>query len=97
MPRIGPVRRQDDEPTDRPTRLAQAAVDAIEAHPEHRGGEQAIVLIRAPVDGGPMSGNGIAVAGFDGDSEAINFLLEMCEAMCSANGRSFRVVNLDPN
>jgi hypothetical protein len=32
-----------------------------------------------------------------GGSDAINFLLEMCEAMCSASGRSFRVVNLDQN
>lgn len=97
MPRIGPVRRQGDEPTDRLTRLAQTAVDAIEAHLEHRGGEQVIVLIRASADDGPRSENSMAAAGFDDGSEAIDFLLDTCEAMCSASGRSFRVVNLGQN
>jgi hypothetical protein len=73
------------------TRLAAAAVAAIEASPESAGSECGVVLL---LDGGE---GGSATFGFDDDDDAIRFLLTHVEALCKAAGRPFRVLDVSGN
>jgi hypothetical protein len=83
---------------DRLTRIADDALAAIAQHPQARGGEQAIVVIRSPLPGPGDWESGMGMLGEDDDpQEQINFLLAAVQAVAQANGLQVRVVRPDGN
>jgi len=74
--------------TDRLTRLAAAATDAFDAHPEHQVGDRCMVFVASEKD----QRNGLVLHGYDKDSDAIIDLLVHLRAIFRANGRDLHVV-----
>jgi len=78
-------RRTEGKPHDRLTRLAAAMTAALEADPEYRDGDKAIVML----DDG--SGSGIVLHGYDDDAQAMTDLLCHLRAIFEANGKRLEV------
>jgi hypothetical protein len=83
---MGSAKRTEGEPHDRLTRMCDAAIQAFEAHPEHRDGDKAIVFLD---DGGR---GGIVLHGYDSDVDAMADLLMHLKALFEANGRTLMVI-----
>lgn len=82
---------REDEPLERLTRLAAAAITEIEGHPEHHGDEQIIVLVHSVSQGPGTSAeykDGIGMAGFGGSAEVIECLLAVAEALYAETVRA---------
>ena len=79
--------RRTREPHNRLTRLAAAATDALDAHPEH-GNEKAIVFLQ---DG---SLGGLVIHGYDSDSEALADLFIHLTAIFESNGKKLLLLPL---
>jgi len=75
-------------PTDRLTRLAGAATDAFDAHPEHDAGDRCMVFVSSEKD----QRNGLVLHGYDKDTDAIVDLLVHLRAIFRANGKDLHVV-----
>jgi len=75
-------------PTDRLTRLAAAATDAFDAHPERDTGDRCMVFVASEKD----QRNGLVIHGYDKDSDAIVDLLIHLRAIFRANGKDLHVV-----
>lgn len=81
-------RRTEGEPHDRLTRICDAMSKAMDAHPEHRDGDKAILFI----DDGHRGG--IVLHGYDSDTDAIADLFVHLQAMFEANGKTLMVLPL---
>lgn len=77
-------KRTEGDPPDRLGRLADAALEAIAAHPEHRETDQAIIMLDDPADKRGM----IAHGGYeqDEDAEAFVNLRGLDDALAQARG-----------
>jgi hypothetical protein len=75
-------------PTDRLTRLADAATAALDAHPEHDDGDRCMVFISSEKD----QCNGLVLHGYKNDSAAVVDLLVHLRAIFRANGKDLHVV-----
>ena len=75
-------------PHDRLTRICDAMTTALEAHPEYRDGDRAIVLL----DGDGMGG--IVLHGYDDTTEAIADLLVHIRALMRSVGKEMDVAFL---
>jgi hypothetical protein len=73
-------------PDDRLARIADAARKAAEAHPEHRDGDQLIVVISGPTDTNPAfeQGSGLFADGYEDLAEIIGTLVQNIEALYEA-------------
>lgn len=80
------IRRTEGESHNRLTRMSEAMVNALEAHPEHRDGDKAIVFLMDSERGG------IVFHGYDRDDDALGDLFMHLAAIFEANGRSLKVV-----
>lgn len=79
-------RRTEGVPHDRLTRMCNAAIDAFEAHPEHRDGDRCIVFL----DDGQRGG--IVLHGYEEDTDAMTDLLMHLRAIFRANGMEMMVM-----
>lgn len=79
---------RSDVPTDRLTRLAEAATAAFDAHPEHDDGDRCMVFISSEKD----RRNGLVLHGYEKDTDAIVDLLVHLRAIFRANGKDLHVV-----
>jgi hypothetical protein len=77
--------RRTTEPHDRLTRMCDAAINAFEAHAEHREGDKCIVFL----DDGKRGG--LVLHGYKSDSEAIADLLMHLRAIFKANGKDLQI------
>lgn len=82
------VTRTEGEPHDRLTRLADTMSKALEADPEYRAGDKAIVFL----DDGKRGG--IQLFGYDDDVEAMADLLIHLKALFEANGKTLMVTTI---
>lgn len=80
--------RHEGKPVDRLTRIGDRMTTALEADPEHRDGDKAIVMLN---DAG---GGGITMAGYDDDTEAMADLIIHLKAIFEANGKTFKILPL---
>lgn len=78
-------RRSEGRPHDRLTRLGEVMLAHLEAQPEYMG-EKAIVFVTG------LETGGIAVMGYEKDSEAIGDVILHLEAMLATQGKSLIVV-----
>lgn len=90
------VSRTLDEPHDRLTRLAGAMSAALEAHPEHRDGDQFIILVDGEREDG-KHGGGMTASGFKDAAEILASLMGHTEAFAEAHGLELRYVPVEPN
>jgi hypothetical protein len=84
------VRRPEDEPHDRLTRLCGAMTDALDAHPERREGDRCAIFLDDEHRGG------IVLHGWESDTEALAALLMHLRAIFRANGKDLEVIGI-PN
>jgi len=82
------VRRTEDEPHDRLTRISSRAIEAIEHDPETKPGDKCIVFLDTAERGG------IGLSGYDSDSEAMAALLVHLRAIFEANGKTLLLAPL---
>lgn len=80
------VRRTDHVPHDRLTRLANVAVDAIEADGEHEDGDRAIILLDDGTKGG------IVLHGYHAPEDVIADLVAHIRAIAESSGIDVRVI-----
>lgn len=81
-------RRTEGVPHNRLTRMCNAAIEAYEAHPEHRDGDKCIVFL----DDGHRGG--LVMHGYDDDADAIADLLVHLRAIFRTNGGDLLVMPL---
>lgn len=81
----GAPQRTGGKPADRLTRLCDAMTSALEADPEYRDGDKAIVML----DDG--SRGGIVLHGYDDDMQAMADLLTHLGAVFEAGGKTLRI------
>jgi hypothetical protein len=85
----------EKEPHDRLTRMADAMTDALEAHPEYREGDRAIVMV---TDKERCGGH---TSGYDDNEESardmVVDLLAHSEAIFASVGMDFRVIPMPKN
>jgi hypothetical protein len=81
------VKRTEGEPHDRLTRLCDAMLDTLAAHPEV-GDEKVIIFLQ---DGGR---GGLVLHGYDEDTDAMVDLLIHLKAIFEANGKTLLVAPL---
>jgi len=79
---------RSEVPTDRLTRMAAAATDAFDAHPEHDGSDRCMVFVSSEKD----RRNGLVLHGYDKDSDAIVDLLVHLRAIFRVNGKDLHIV-----
>jgi hypothetical protein len=79
--------RTEGSPHDRSTRLCDAALNAIQTHPDYNG-EKLIVFLN---DG---ERSGIGLTGYEQDSEAMADLLIYLRAIFKANGKTLLIAPL---
>jgi hypothetical protein len=84
-----PPRHTDGEPHDRLTRIADAVLDAVRAHPEYRDGDRAIVLLDDGHNGG------IGLGGYDEPLDALADVLTHAKALGAVRGLSVAVVPIE--
>jgi hypothetical protein len=82
--------RSEGTPHNRATRLADAALDTLRAHPEYRG-ERLIVFL----DNEEEKVGSIGLSGYDDDIEAIVNLFMHLRAMFEAQGKELQLVGFD--
>jgi hypothetical protein len=82
MPRVSNASRSE-EPANRPTRLCQVAMDALEAAEESCEDDRAIVMVIGAGEGG------VAMSGYGAEADATGDLLTYVKAICEANGQPF--------
>lgn len=82
--------RTEDQPHDRLTGLAGAAIEAIEAHPDYRS-DRAIVLLFDDTSGK----GGVGLHGYEDTTVAIVDLLVHLQAIFEANGQKLAIVPLE--
>lgn len=82
------ARRTEGQPQDRLTRICDAMTDTLEAHPEYRDGDKAIVMLM----NGDAGDGGLITYGYDADSEATADLFLHLKAMFEANGKTLIVI-----
>jgi hypothetical protein len=80
--------RRSEEPVDRLTRLADAAIKATEGHPEHHEDDKVIVFL----DDGKRAG--LVLGGYEDDTEAMVDLLMHIKAIFEANGKDLLFTTL---
>jgi hypothetical protein len=90
-PQVGGVQRSEDGPVSRLTRLAEAAIEAIEASPEASGCERGLVLISEHGEGGSAS------FGFVDGDDAAHFLLAHAAALGKAAGWAVHIIDAGSN
>lgn len=83
-----PTRRTEGQPHDRLTRLCDAMTSALEADPEHRESDKAIIML----DDGRKGG--IVLHGYDSDTDAMADLLTHLRAIFEANGKTLMIAPL---
>lgn len=81
--------RSEGEPHDRLTRVCDAMVGALEAHPESAEGDKCIVFLTDDEYGG------MVLHGYDDDAEAMADLLMHIKALFQANGKEFILMPLN--
>jgi hypothetical protein len=77
------VRRTEDEPNDRLTRIGAAMLQTLEWHPEASGDERVIIVLTDPV----ARRNGTSIGGYDSDVDAALDLFEHMRALFRARGQ----------
>lgn len=75
-------RRTENSPHDRLTRICARMTDAMDADPEHRDGDRAIIML----DDGWRGG--IVLHGYDSDLDGLADLLAHVRAIFEANGKT---------
>ena len=81
------VKKTEDIPHDRLTRMGAAMIEVFNTHEELGTTDRAIVFLKDHISGG------IAIAGYDGDDkEAIMDLIVHLRAMFRANGHDLHFV-----
>jgi hypothetical protein len=80
------ARRSEGAPHDRLTRLCDAMTQTLEAHPEYRDGDKAMLFL----DDGKRGG--IVLHGYDADVDAMTDLLMHLKALFEANGKTLMIV-----
>ena len=83
-------RHYGDEPHTRLTRLADAAIKAVENHPEHADDLRVIILISDEQRGG------MVLHGYEDHAEAIADLLGHTEAGAAMVGVDLRIIPTGP-
>jgi hypothetical protein len=81
--------RTEGQPHDRLTRLCDAMTTALEAHPEYRDGDKAIIFLDSDVD----QRGGLVMAGYEDDTDALAAIVHLT-AVFEANGKTLRLVPL---
>ncbi len=76
---------QHEEPTTRLTRMADVAIQAIEAHPEYRESDQFIIFLDEAVEDHQHQG-GMVISGYADHSEALTSIFMHMQAIMKANG-----------
>lgn len=84
------------QPQGRLERLCEAMAEALEAHPEYREEDRAILMLNGPGEDGKRHG-GLVMQGYgEGeDKDAAVDLLMQTEALFKANGLDFTFVPFD--
>jgi hypothetical protein len=85
---VSNARRTEGQPHDRLTRLCDAMTAALEADPEYREGDKAVIML----DDG--SRGGIVLHGYDSDTDAMADLIMHLKAIFEANGKTLMIVPL---
>lgn len=80
--------QRTEEPRDRLTRLCDVMTTALEAAPEYRDGDKAVIMLN---DG---SAGGIVLYGYDNDHAALADLLMHLKAIFEANGTPLMIMPL---
>lgn len=80
--------RTEGQPHDRLTRLCAAMMSALEADPEYRDGDKAIIMLDDGVKGG------LVLSGYDNDTQAMVDLLCHLRAIFEVNGKRLMVLPL---
>lgn len=80
-----------DTPQDRLGRVIDAAMTAIEAHPEYREGDRVLIMAH---DRTTMKG-GNAGLGFEDAEEVMATMMEHAEAFAKSQGFPFRLLPID--
>jgi hypothetical protein len=83
------LRRTEDEPHDRLTRICAAMTDAMDACPETQQGDKAIVFL----DDGRHGG--IQLHGYNNDVDAMADLLMHLTALFKANGKELQIIPIE--
>lgn len=78
--------RTEDTPHDRLTRICATMTDAMDAHPETRPEDKAIVFL----DDGQRGG--IQLHGYNDEGDALTDLLIHLTALFEANGQTLRII-----
>ena len=78
-------RRTVGEPHDRLTRIGDAMLDALSAHPEYLTGDKALVLLDHDHEGA------VAGHGYEDDNEVITNLIRHLQAMLELRGASMQI------
>lgn len=79
-------KRTVGEPHDRATRLCDAMIDTLRAHPEVRTDDQCVIFISND------EGNGLVLDGYDKDTEAVADILLHLRAVLRAQGNDLVIV-----
>jgi hypothetical protein len=83
---VSDAKRTEGVPHDRLTRLADVMAAALEAAPEYREGDKAIMFL----DDGKRGG--LVLHGYDDDTEAMDDLIVHLQAIFEVNGKTLMVV-----
>jgi hypothetical protein len=85
---VSNAKRTEGQAHDRLTRLCDRITDALEADPEYRDGDKAVIML----DDGQRGG--IVLHGYDSDADAMVDLLTHLKAIFEANGKTLMLMPL---
>lgn len=85
---MGRPQCSEGKPVDRLTRMCDAMTAAMDAHPEYREGDKAIIML----DDGARGG--IVLHGYDDDTAAMVDLFCHLKAIFEANGKTLMLMPL---
>ena len=80
--------RSEGTPHDRLTRMGDSALEHLRKHPEYQD-ERLIVLLNTDERGG------IAIGGYEDDSEAFADMFMHLKAIMEANGKSLSIIPME--
>ncbi len=84
------ARRTEGQPHDRLTRICDKMTEALEAHPEHRDGDKAIVMLMNDAEGS----GGLVTHGYDcDDGEAAADMFLHLKALFEVNGKTLVIAS----
>lgn len=84
-----PPTRSEGEPHDRPTRLLNAALEAVKAHPEYT--DEKLMLF---LDSDEHGMGALVIDGYDDDAEAIANLFMHMRAIFRTQGKDMKLIEI---